>query len=79
MKFKIIKVSFWKYVYILAFAKTQPFVGVWREKQYSQESDDISDLVISKDVSLKIFNKKEPKSVLTKFHDFVIGLLLFFH
>lgn len=41
-------------------------------------SVDISELVISKDVPLKTFNKNEPKSILTKSHDFIIGLLFFF-
>ena len=45
------------------------------EKKYSQESSDISDLVISRDVSHKISNKNQPNSILRKFHNFIIGLL----
>ena len=44
------------------------------EKKYAQKSPDVNVLVISRDGSLKVFNKNELKNILTKFHDFIINL-----
>ena len=48
-------------------------VQICRVKPYSQESVDNSDLVISNNVSSKIFNKNENDRFLAKFHEFIIG------
>ena len=108
------KVSFWKCVAVLAFAKRQhvkknndvgstlstvdilkwiTFQGIvllqswinikfpfyWKRfgerKNMLKKNADVSDLVISRDVSLlKISNKNEPNSILTKFHYIIINL-----
>ena len=43
------------------------------EKKICSKSADVRDLVIFRDVSLKISNKNEHNSILTKFHDFMIS------
>ena len=45
-----------------------------KTKKYAEKSADISVLVISREVSLKIFSKNELKNILTEFHDFIINL-----
>ena len=41
-------------------------------KKYAQKKANVSDLVISRDFSLKISNKNEHNSILTKFHESLI-------
>ena len=67
----VLKPTHQQYIYIYIYIY---IVEVWREKKYAQKSAEVSDLVISRDASLKISNKNEPNTILTKFHDFILGL-----
>lgn len=40
-----------------------------------EKSVDVGDLMIFRDVSIKIFNNNESSSILTKFRDFIINLM----
>ena len=44
------------------------------KKKYTQKSAGVSDLVIFRDVSLKMSSKNEPNIIQTKFHHFIINL-----
>ena len=57
---KLISIKFPFHRYILT-------VEVWRKK-YAQKGADVSDLVISRDVSLKTFNKNEHPDKVSRFY-----------
>ena len=115
VKFRIFKISFWKWIIVLAFAKTQHvkkndessnrstlhilknrkfqgiffllswtrmkflfhwyiYINCWSLERKRNMLRIVMTSVIFMNVSLNIFNKNEPNSILTNFHDFIINL-----